>query len=156
MLLLPPGTSTCSGASIGRGLQGDALLVGRQAVEARAVQRGEGLEPVERVLLGEDLGIDLHRHRRVEDAGAAAGAFLGVGGVRRGVGAEEELRAARGRRLAQRQAVLLALGDRQAIEVRTDAALEDRIAVVAEVMRRDRAAQPAGIGLDELPRPRAS
>ena len=58
--------------------------------------------------------------------------------------------AARGRRAAQRQTMLLALGDRQAIEVRTDAALEDRIAVVAEMMRRDRAAQPARIGLDEL------
>src|SRR6185437_16725561 len=32
------------------GLQGDALLVDRQAVEARAVQAGEGFEPVERVL----------------------------------------------------------------------------------------------------------
>ena len=130
-------------------LQGDALLVGRQPIEARAVQRGEGLQPVERAFLGEDLGIDLHRHRRVEDAGAAAGAFLGVGGVRRGVGAEEELRAARGRGAPQRQAMLLALGDRQAIEVRTDAALEDGIAVVAQVMRRDRAAHARADGLDE-------
>ena len=48
----------------------------------------------ERALLGEDLRVDLHRHRGVEYAGAAAGAFLGVGRVRRGVGAEEELRAA--------------------------------------------------------------
>ena len=57
--------------------------------------------------------------------------------------------AARGRGAPQRQAMLLALGDRQAIEVRTDAALEDRVAVVAEMMRRDRAAEPPGMRLDE-------
>ena len=69
--------------------------------------------------------------------------------VRRGVGAEEELRAARGRGASQSETMLLALGDRQAIEVRTDAALEDRIAVVAEMMRRDRAAHAVGMRLDE-------
>src|SRR5258708_22670016 len=113
------------------GLQGDALFVGRQAVEAGAVQRGEGFELVERVLLHEDLGIDLHSHRRIEDAGAAAGAFLGIGGMRRGVGAEKERRIARGRGTPERETMLLALGNRQAIEVWADAALEDRIAIVA-------------------------
>ena len=58
-------------------------------------------------------------------------------------------RIARGRRAPQSETVLLALGDRQAIEVRTDAALEDRIAVVAEMMRRDRAADAIRIRLDE-------
>src|SRR5581483_7886561 len=131
------------------GLQGDALLVGRQAIEARTVQRGKGLELVERVLLHENLGVELQRHRRVEDAGAAAGALLGVRGMRCGVGAEEELPAARRRGAAQRLAMLLALGDRQAIEVRTDAALEDRIAVEHQVVRRDRAANALALRLDE-------
>src|SRR4051812_14808255 len=45
--------------------------------------------------------------------------------------------------------MLLALGDRQAIEVRTDAALEDRVAIVAEMMRRDRTTHAAGVGFDE-------
>src|SRR5215469_169053 len=42
-------------------LEGDALLIERQAVEARTVERGEGFEPVERLLFGEDLRIDLER-----------------------------------------------------------------------------------------------
>src|SRR5205814_8653530 len=116
------------------GLQGQPLFVSRQAVEARAVQRGEGFQTVERAFLGKDLGIDLYRHRRVEDAGAAAGAFLGIDAVRRGIGAEKKSRMTRGCRAAQGEAVLLALGDRQAIEMRTDATLEDRGAGMTEMM----------------------
>jgi hypothetical protein len=45
--------------------------------------------------------------------------------------------------------MLLALGNRQAIEVRTDAALEDRIAVITKMMRRDRAAHVSRVRFDE-------
>ena len=58
--------------------------------------------------------------------------------VRRAVGAEEEVRIARGRGAAQRQPVLLALGDRQAVEMRADAAGEDGVAVDDQMMRGDR------------------
>jgi hypothetical protein len=54
------------------------------------------------------------------------------------IGAEKEFRRPAGRGAAQRLAVLFALGDRQAIEVRADAALEDRIAIDRQVVRRDR------------------
>src|SRR5262249_21776896 len=46
-------------------LQRDRLVVRRQAVVLRAVERCEALQPVERVLLLEDLCVDGHRHRRV-------------------------------------------------------------------------------------------
>src|SRR6266851_5349008 len=49
----------------------DAPLVRRQSVKARAVERGERLEAVERVLLGKNLRVDFQRRRRREDAGAA-------------------------------------------------------------------------------------
>ena len=58
--------------------------------------------------------------------------------VGRAVGAEEVARVAGGRGGAQREAVLLALGDRQAVVVRPDAAREDVVAVDDEVVRRDR------------------
>ena len=77
-------------------------LTGRP-VEGRAVERGEGLEPVERAFLLEHLGIDLERRRRGEDAGAAAGGLLGRDRVRRAVGAEKEMRRCpRSRRGARR------------------------------------------------------
>src|SRR5512146_563842 len=111
------------------GLQGHAILVDREAVEARPVQGGEGFELVESPLFREDLGIDRHRDRRIEDAGAAAGALLRIGRVGRRIGAEEERRMTGGGGAPQSETMLLALGDRQAVEVRTDAALEDRIAI---------------------------
>ena len=74
---------------------------------------------------------------RVEAAGATAVGLLRVPCVRRAVGAEEELRVARNRRLDQRFAVLFALQYRQAVVVRPDAAQEQRIAVHQQVVGRD-------------------
>ena len=54
------------------------------------------------------------------------------------IGAEEEARVAGDGSGAQRQAMLLALGDRQAVIVRPDAADQDGIAVEDQVMGRDR------------------
>src|SRR5439155_1829567 len=59
-----------------RAAQGDVLLVRRQAIETRTVESGEGFEAVERVLLGEDLGINLQGRRCRENPGAAARTFL--------------------------------------------------------------------------------
>src|SRR5260370_34559814 len=59
-----------------RSAQRDAPLVRRQAIKARTVERGEGLQAIERALFGEDLGIELERRRRGEDAAAAAGILL--------------------------------------------------------------------------------
>jgi hypothetical protein len=58
--------------------------------------------------------------------------------VRRAVGAEEEARLAAGRRLEQRRAIGLGLEDGQAVEVRADAAFENRVAIVQQVLGRDR------------------
>ena len=63
---------------------------------------------------------------------------FGFARVRRAVGAEEEFGRARRRRLAHRQPVLLALGDRQAISMRPQAAGEHRVAVDDQMLRRDR------------------
>ena len=93
-------------------------FIERQAVEAGAVLGCEGFEPLERTFLVEYRSVAFKRERGVENAGAAAGRFLRRARMRRAVGAEEELGRARGRRLADRQPVLLALGDRQAICVR--------------------------------------
>jgi hypothetical protein len=70
-------------------------------------------------------------------AGAATGMFLGALGMRRRIGAEEELVIARRGCRYQRLAMGLALQDRQAVVVRTDAALEDLVAVEQQVVRRD-------------------
>src|SRR5712692_6999333 len=69
--------------------QRDAAAIARQVVELRAVQRGEALEPVERVRLLERDSVQLEGGVRGVDARAAAGGFLRVARVRRAVGAEE-------------------------------------------------------------------
>lgn len=51
----------------------DCLGVRRQAVKPRAVERREGREPIESSFLLENLGVELKRKGRGEDAGAAAG-----------------------------------------------------------------------------------
>ena len=68
--------------------------------------------------------------------------------MRRAVGAEKERGVARGRGAAQGAAMRLALGDRQAIEMRPDAALKDRIAVDDQMMRGDRRRQIEAAILD--------
>src|ERR687896_63675 len=60
---------------------------------------------------------------------AAARRLFRAAGVRRAVGAEEELRISRDRRLDQRLAVRLALEHGQAIVVRANAAQEKGVAV---------------------------
>src|SRR5690606_41123238 len=59
--------------------------------------------------------IALQCERCIEDAGAAAARFLGFARMRRAVRSKEELAAPGCGRLAQRQPVLLPLGDRQAV-----------------------------------------
>src|SRR3546814_2050647 len=84
---------------------------------------------------------------RVEDARAAARRLLGRDRVRRASGAEEEFGRARDRRRAHSQPMMLALGDRQAISVRAQAAGKQRVAVDMEVLRGDRRSHArAGIG----------
>ena len=87
---------------------------------------------------------------RRENAGAAAGRFLGVLRVRRAVGAEEEARVVAGRRFEQRLAVVLALEHRQAVMMRPDAAFEHRIAIQQQVLRRDRRGDARARALHEL------
>ena len=67
----------------------------------------------------------------------------------RAVGAEEEFGRSRHGRAAHGDAVALALGDGQAISVRADAALEDRIAIEHHVVRRDGGGDRRAGALDE-------
>jgi hypothetical protein len=62
--------------------------------------------------------------------------------MRRAIRAEEKARIARRRRLNQRHAMRLALEHRQTVVMRTQAALEDRVAVVQQVVRGDRRGSP--------------
>ncbi len=87
---------------------------------------------------------------RGEDPRAAAGGFLGVSCVRRAVGTEEEARVVAGCGFEQRLAVPFTLQYGQAVVVRTDAALEDRIAVHQQVLRRDRRGDAGPRGADEI------
>ena len=87
-------------------------------------------------------------------AGIAAGTggtdFLHHPRMRRAVGAEEEAWIATGSHFHQRRAVGFALEHRQTVPVRPQAAREDGVAVVDQVLRRDgRAQQPGrrGVGL---------
>src|SRR5690606_15580479 len=121
----------------GSAYQRDALFVARQTVEVRTVEAGEGFQPVERAGLFERLCIQLDRRMRGEAAGTTAGRFLVVTRMRRAVGAEEELVALARRRGDQGFAMLFALEHRQAVVMRPDAALENGIAVVEQMMRGD-------------------
>ncbi len=71
-----------------------------------------------------------------------------LGQVRGGIGAEEEARVSGGRGLDQREAVALALGHRQAVVMRLDAADEDGIAVDDQVMGGDRSGDVAAAAAD--------
>src|SRR4051812_21018297 len=98
--------------------EGDRLLVDRQVVETSAVDRRERFQLVERAFILEHARIALERVRRVEESGAAAGAFLGVTGVGRAIRAEEDVRPTRNGCAPHSQSMLLALRDGKAISVR--------------------------------------
>jgi len=131
-------------------LEPDGLLVHRQAVEARTVERGECLELVERAFLLEHRRIALERIGRVEDPRAAAGGFLRRASMRRAVGAEEEIWRAGFQRSADSQTVPLALRHRQTVSVRPQSASEEGVAIDDQVMGSDRRADIPGIALDEI------
>ena len=76
-----------------------------------------------------------------EDAGAAAGRFLGPAGMGRRIGAQEEFRVAGGGGSPQGDAVQLPLGHRQAVHVGPQAPLEQGVAVDVQVVGRDRGGQ---------------
>ena len=57
--------------------------VARQPVEIGAMQAGEPFKSIDCSFLFESEGVALKGMRRIEDAGAAAGGFLGLSAVRR-------------------------------------------------------------------------
>src|SRR5687768_18579617 len=97
---------------------------------------GERLQPVQRAFLPERRGVAFEGEWGVEDAGAAAAGFLALHGMGGAVGAEEEFGRSRSRGAAHRQAMLLALGDGQAISMGPEAAGEQRVAVDRSEERR--------------------
>ena len=79
-----------------------------------------------------------------------AGIFFGVTRMGCAVGAQEKARVIAGRSGHECFAIRLGLEDRQAVEVRADAAAEDLVAVVEQMLWRDRGAN-AGAGMaDEI------
>ena len=78
-------------------------------------------------------------------AGAAAGRFFPVLGVRRGIGAQEKPLVSADHCVPQRLLVLVAFQDRQAIEVWANAADEHVIAVVHQVLRRQCSGQVVAV-----------
>src|SRR3954451_5148806 len=123
--------------------QGYHLLVERKAVEARAIDRGEGLELIERIFFLEDRRIAFEGKRRVEDACAAARTLLGVALMRRAVRPEEDPRMPGRRKSAHREPVLLAFRNRQAVGMGPEATREHGIAVDYEMLGRDGRRDPA-------------
>jgi hypothetical protein len=113
---------------------------------------GESLEGIEASALLEGFSIQLDGRVRGEHAGAPAGILLGAALVRRTVGAEEEARIAAGGRIEQRLAILLALENRQTIIMRPNAAGEDRVAVVQQVLGGDGGRHARACAADELRR----
>ena len=106
-------------------------------VERRAVAAGETFEPVERAGRIEGGRVQRQRVRRAVAAGAGAGVLLEGARMWRAVGAEEEPRVAAGGGGDERLAMRLPLEHRQAVPVRAQAAGEDGVAVVEQVLRRD-------------------
>ena len=126
---------------LGRGPRGffqrHRAAVARQTIKVSPIETGEGLELVQGIGGLEGLGIELQRGMRGVTAGAAGGVLLQMRRVRRAVGAQEKAGVPIGCGLHQGLAVGFALQDRQAVVRRPDAAREDGIAVVQQVVRRD-------------------
>ncbi|MNM20265.1 hypothetical protein D3C81_306010 [compost metagenome] len=101
------------------------------------MQAGKAFELVQRIALLERFGVHLDGCVGGVATRASAGGFLGVTGVWRRVGAEEEFRIATGSRVQQCHLVGVALEDRQAIEVRTNTANQHVVAVVQQVLGSD-------------------
>src|SRR5690349_1946645 len=115
----------------------DGVAVARQPVEVRAVKAREPFEAIERAGGLERLRVELERGVRRVATGATARRLLCSPDVRRGIGAEKELRIAARRGFDQRFAVRLALEHGQAIAMRAQTAGEERVARIGEVLRRD-------------------
>ena len=94
----------------------------------------ESLQMLQGAGLLEHLGIEFDRRVRAEGSGTAAGALLALKRMRGAVGAEKEPRMSAGRGRDQRKPMMLALEDRQAIQMRANPADEHGIAVVEQVM----------------------
>ena len=96
----------------------DPFLVDGQAVKPRAMLGGKSLQAIQRLLLLKHLGITLDRPGGIKNAGATTGGFLRCSAMGGRVGAQEKTGPAGDRRPPQGQAMALALGHRQAIEIR--------------------------------------
>ena len=101
------------------------------------METGKAFQLVQRAGSVKGLGVQLQRTERGVAAGAATGVLFELRRVRRAVGAEEKPRRAAGGRLHQRLAVLFALEHRQAVVMRAQAAAEEGVAVVQQVVRGD-------------------
>src|SRR5690606_13205055 len=107
----------------------DLRCVSRQAVEVRAALGGERLQPIQAAGGFKRFGVQLDGCMRREHTSATTGVLFGMTRMRSAVRAQEESRIVTGGRVHQRLPVVLALEHRQAIVVRTNAALEDGVSI---------------------------
>ena len=84
----------------------------------------EGLEVSEAAGCLEGFRVEFERTVRGINSGTAAIAFLGLARMRRAVGTGEEACIAAAGGIQQREAMCFALGDRQAVVMRAQAALK--------------------------------
>ena len=134
----------------------DRIAVARQVIERRAVHARKAFEPIERTRILERFRIKGHGDRRRIAARTAARMLFGVLRVGRGIGAEKEFRIARCRGRHERLPMRLALEYGQAIEMRAQAAREQCVARIEQVLRRNRRRNTRGTRRRRTARPRAS
>ena len=135
-----------------RAPQRDGRRVHWQPVEPGPVARREAFELGQRTDALKGLRVQRQRRWAGVDARAAAARLLGRPDVRRAVGPQEELGVAARGRGQERTAVRLGLQDGQAVHVRPEPALEQRRAVVQQVVRGDGGGHVRRCGFDELDR----
>ena len=115
----------------------DLVGVAGQAMEVRAMKTGEALQLVQGPRLVEDLCVEFDGGVGAVDTGATAGAFLGADGMGGAVRTEKEPGMATGGRRHQGLPVALAFEDGQAVEMGVNAADQDGVAVVKQVLGGD-------------------
>src|SRR6185437_2928778 len=118
--------------------EGDPFFVARQVIEIRAEVGRKALQSSQGADGFEDFRIQLDGRGRGEHAGAAASRFLRAARVRRAVCAEKEAGIAAGDDLQKRAPVRFRLEHRQAIVMRADPAIEQRVAIHQQMLRSER------------------
>src|SRR6185437_8971998 len=113
----------------------DPFFIARQVVEVRAEVRCKALQSLQSAHAFEGLRVQLDGGGRGEHTGASTSRFLRAARVWRAVRAEEESRIAAGDDLRERAPVSFRLEHGQAVVMRADSPIEQRIAIHQQMLR---------------------